>query len=101
MTVAVQALGRIQWGNLVFGPGTPYTVTAEGGLDDLPSIRSEDVDRPGEHGEYTGPDFTSARVVQVKLGLRGQAPHDLRPQPVAFKAATHPPRHPDAHALLA
>src|SRR5690606_17560898 len=100
MTVAVQALGRIQWGNLTFGPGTPYTVTAVEGLDDLPSIRSEDVDRPGEHGEYTGPDFTGARVVQVKLGLRGQSPNDLRALSIALQAATQPQRQPAPLAFL-
>ncbi|MBM7088129.1 phage tail family protein [Streptomyces sp. S12] len=100
MTVAVQALGRIQWGGLVFGPGTPYTVTAVEGLDDLPSIRSEDVDRPGEHGEYTGPDFTGARVVQVKLGLRGQSPNDLRALSLALQAATQPQRQPAPLAFL-
>ncbi|MFF5801590.1 phage distal tail protein [Streptomyces albogriseolus] len=92
--MAQQALGQVQWGNLVFGPGTPYTVTAVDGLDDLPDIRSEDIERPGQHGDYSGPDYTGARVVQMKLGLRGQSPDDLRALSLALRAATQPQRQP-------
>jgi hypothetical protein len=92
--MAQQALGRIQWGDLTFGPGTPYMVTAIEGLDDLPAIRSEDVERPGQHGDYTGPDFTGPRVVQLKLGLRGESPDDLRALSLALRNATQPQRQP-------
>jgi hypothetical protein len=92
--VAQQALGRVQWGDLVFGPGSQYAVTAIEGLDDLPDIRSEDVDRPGQHGEYTGPDYTGARIVQLKLGLRGASPDDLRALSIALRNATQPQRQP-------
>ena len=30
--MAQQALGRVRWGGLEFGPGTPYTVAAVEGL---------------------------------------------------------------------
>jgi hypothetical protein len=69
-------------------------VTAVEGLDDLPDIRSEDVDRPGQHGDYTGPDYTGARIVQLKLGLRGESPDDLRALSLALRAATQPQRQP-------
>lgn len=90
MSVAQQKIGRIQWGSLLFGPGSQYAVNAVAGLDDLPDIRAEDMDRPGQHGDYTGPDYTGARTVQLKLGLRGQSPDDLRALSLALRAATQP-----------
>ena len=92
--MAQQALGRVRWGGLEFGPGTPYTVAAVEGLDDLPDIRGEDVERPGQHGDYTGPDWTGARVVQLKLGIRGESPDDLRKLTLALRNATQPQRQP-------
>ncbi|MFF7313339.1 phage distal tail protein [Streptomyces sp. NPDC008137] len=92
--MAQQALGRVQWGDLTFGPGSPYSVTAIEGLDDLPGIRSEDVERPGQHGDYTGPDYTGPRTVQLKLGLRGETPDDLRALSIALRNATQPQRQP-------
>ena len=92
--MAQQAIGRVQWGDLTFGPGSPYAVTGIEGLDDLPAIRSEDVDRPGQHGDYTGPDYTEARTVQLKLGLRGESPDDLRALSIALRNATQPQKQP-------
>ena len=69
-------------------------VTGLAGLDDLPDIRAEDIERPGQHGDYTGPDYTGARTVQVKLGLRGQTPDDLRALSLALRAATQPQQQP-------
>ncbi|WP_435252230.1 phage distal tail protein [Streptomyces tendae] len=94
MTMPQQALGRIQWGDLTFGPGTPYTVTGLDGLDDLPEIRSDDLERPQQHGDYTGPDFTGPRTVQLKLGIRGETPDDLRRLTLALRAATQPGERP-------
>ena len=91
---APQKLGRIQWGDLTFGPGSQYAVTGVVGLDDLPDIRSEDVARPGQHGDYTGPDWTEARTIQLKLGLRGENPDDLRALTLALRDATQPQRQP-------
>ncbi|MFF9205148.1 phage distal tail protein [Streptomyces sp. NPDC014986] len=98
--MAQQAIGRVQWGDLTFGPGTPYSVTAVEGLDDLPDIRSEDVERPGQHGDYTGPDYTGARIVQLKLGVRGSSPDDLRFLTLALRAATQPQRQPQPLQFL-
>ncbi|MET9098293.1 phage distal tail protein [Streptomyces antibioticus] len=92
--MAQQRLGRIQWGDLTVGPGTPYMVTAIEGVDDLPSIRTEDVERPGQHGEYTGPDFVGARVIQLSLGIRGGSPDELRELTLAVRAATQPQAEP-------
>ncbi|MFD3310058.1 phage distal tail protein [Streptomyces sp. NPDC058694] len=98
--MAQQRLGRIQWGDMLFGPGSRYHVTAVEGLDDLPDIRSEDVQRPGQHGDYTGPDWTGPRVLQLKLGLRGDNPDQLRDLTLALRAATQPQRQPAALQFL-
>lgn len=92
--MAQQRLGRIQWGDLTFGPGTRYHVTAVEGLDDLPDIRAEDINRPDQHGDYTGPDTTGARIVQLGLGLRADAPDGLRELTLALRAATQPQAQP-------
>ena len=98
--MATQKLGRIQWGDLQFGPGSQYAVTAVEGIDDLPDIRADDVERPGQHGEYTGPDYTGPRVVTLKLGLRGDSPDDLRALSLALRNATQPQRQPAALQFL-
>jgi hypothetical protein len=95
-----QRIGRIQWGDLMFGPGSQYAVTGIEGLDDLPEIRGEDVPRPGQHGDYSGPDYTGPRIVQLKLGLRGQSPDDLRSLSIALRNATQPQTQPAALRLL-
>jgi len=98
--VAQQRLGRVQWGDLQFGPGTPYAVTGIEGLDDLPEIRGEDVERPGQHGDYSGPDYTGARVVQLKLGIRADSPDELRALTLALRNATQPQRQPQPLQFL-
>lgn len=98
--MAQQRIGRIEWGDLTFGPGSRYHVTAIEGLDDLPDIRSEDMERPGQHGDYTGPDYTGARVIQLGLGLRADSPDELRDLTLALRAATQPQRQPEAMRLL-
>lgn len=95
-----QRLGRVQWGPLQFGPGTPYTVTAVVGLDDLPDIRGEDVARQDQHGDYTGPDWSGPRTVQLKLGLRGETPDDLRVLAIALRNATQVQRQPQPLQFL-
>ncbi|MFE3004248.1 MULTISPECIES: phage distal tail protein [unclassified Streptomyces] len=98
--MAQQRIGRIQWGDLTFGPGSRYHVTAIEGLDDLPDIRSDDMERPGQHGDYTGPDYTGPRVIQLGLGLRGDTPDELRDLTLALRAATQPQRAPAPMQLL-
>lgn len=98
--MAQQRLGRVQWGDLQFGPGSPYAVTAIEGLDDLPEIRSEDVERPGQHGDYTGPDYTGPRTIQLKLGIHAASPDDLRALTLALRNATQPQTQPAALQFL-
>jgi hypothetical protein len=98
--VANGKLGRIAWGDLQFGPGSRYHVTTIVGLDDLPDIRAEDVERPGQHGDYTGPDYTAARVVQLGLTLIADNADELRDLTLALRAATQPQRSPAALQFL-
>ncbi|MCX4994254.1 phage distal tail protein [Streptomyces longwoodensis] len=98
--MAQQRLGNVTWNGLTFGPGTPYAVTAVEGLDDLPAIRGEDVERTGQHGDYTGPDFTGPRVVQLGLGIRGASPDDLRALTLALRNATQPQAQPAQLAFV-
>lgn len=93
-------IGRIQWGDLLMGPGSRYHVQAIEGVDDLPDIRAEDMARPGAHGDYTGPDYTGPRVVQIGLALRGDDPEHLRELTLALRAATQPQRQPAPLQLL-
>ncbi|MEU9198846.1 phage tail domain-containing protein [Streptomyces sp. NPDC048332] len=98
--MAQQRMGQIQWGDLTFGPGSRYHVTAVNGLDDLPEIRAEDLNRPDQHGDYTGPDTTGARVIQLGLGLRADSPDELRDLTLALRAATQPQRQPEPLQFL-
>ena len=98
--MAQQRIGRIQWGDLTFGPGSRYHVTAIEGLDDMPDIRSEDMERPGQHGDYTGPDYSGPRVIQLGLGLRADSPDELRALTLALRAATQPQQQPAPLQLL-
>ncbi|NUS76646.1 MAG: hypothetical protein HOV70_10660 [Streptomyces sp.] len=98
--MAQQRIGRIQWGALTFGPGSRYHVTAIEGLDDMPDIRADDMERPGQHGDYTGPDYTGPRVIQLGLGLRADSPDELRDLTLALRAATQPQRSPAPMLLL-
>ncbi|MEU0370644.1 phage tail domain-containing protein [Streptomyces sp. NPDC006283] len=93
-------LGRIQWDGLIFGPGSRYHVTTIHGLDDMPDIRAEDSERPGQHGDYTGPDYTGARTIQLGLTLLGETPDDLRELVLALRAATQPQTSPLPLAFL-
>ncbi|MEU3962925.1 hypothetical protein AB0F42_24485 [Streptomyces buecherae] len=85
-----QRIGRIQWGGLVFGPGSAYHVSQIEGVDDMPEVRQDDMDREGSHGAYTGPDYVGARVVQLGLTMVADSPDGLRALTLALRAATQP-----------
>ncbi|MEU4205580.1 hypothetical protein AB0F64_37410 [Streptomyces sp. NPDC026294] len=95
-----EAIGRIQWGSLLMGPGTPYGVEALLGIDDLPDVRGDDTDRPAQHGTYSGPDYTGARVIQVGLAIRGDDPTHLRALKTALRSAAQPGQAPAALQFL-
>ncbi|WP_098892274.1 phage distal tail protein [Streptomyces sp. or3] len=98
--MAQQRIGRIQWGGLTFGPGSRYHVTAIEGLDDMPDIRADDMERPGQHGDYTGPDRTGPRIIPIGLGLRADSPDELRDLTLTLRAATQPQDRPEPMLFL-
>lgn len=92
--MAQQRIGRVQWGDLQFGPGNAYSVATIEGIDDLPGIRSQDLDKSDQHGDYTGPDYTTARTVQMTLNLLAATPDELRALTLELRRATQPQRQP-------
>jgi hypothetical protein len=62
---------QVQLGNLLMGPGTPYDIAEAEGLDELPDLRDDDEDRPGQHGQDSGPDKASGRTVDLALEVMG------------------------------
>lgn len=91
---AQQRLGQIQWGDLLMGPGTGYSVQSISGMDDLPEIRNADVPKSDAHGDYTGPDYTGPRTVQIGLTLVADDPDSLRVMTLALRRATQPQQRP-------
>ena len=65
------------WRGLGFGLGTHYPVVAIEGADDLPAVRTYDVDRPQTDGAWTGADLLSPRKISMTLGIRGTTGPDL------------------------
>jgi hypothetical protein len=66
-----------QWRQFFFGPGTAYPVTAIEGIDALSGIRTVDIDRPQQDGNWTGTDQVDARTIILSLGIQGTDPADL------------------------
>lgn len=95
-----QKIGRIQWGDLLMGPGTGYSISAISGVDDLPEVRNQDVAKSDAHGDYTGPDYTGPRVVQISLSLVADTPDALRQMILTLRRATQVQRQPADLQLL-
>ena len=66
-----------QWRQFFFGPGTAYPVTAIEGIDALSGIRTVDIDRPQQDGNWTGTDQVDARTIILSLGIQGTDPADV------------------------
>lgn len=95
-----QRIGRIQWGDLVMGPGTGYSISDISGIDDLPEIRNTDIAKSDAHGDYTGPDYTGPRTVQLSLTLLADTPDQLRRMILDLRRATQPGQMPADLQLL-
>jgi hypothetical protein len=95
-----QRLGRIQWGDLLMGPGTGYSISDISGIDDLPEVRNTDVAKSDSHGDYTGPDYTGPRTVQLALALVADTPDALRQMILDLRRATQPGQMPADLQLL-
>lgn len=85
-----QKIGTVQWGDLLMGPGTGYSISSLSGVDDMPEVRNSDVAKSDAHGDYTGPDYTGPRTVQLGLTLLADSPDRLREMTLALRRATQP-----------
>lgn len=70
-----------------FGTST-WGVRSISGLDDLPPIRSYDVDRAGDHGSYPGSDLLGPRQVILELLLKAASETAFDTAVQAVAAAT-------------
>lgn len=55
---------QMQYNGLTIGASTPYAVYQLDGLD-LPQVRTGDLNRPREHGEFVGLDLMSGRDIML------------------------------------
>jgi hypothetical protein len=67
--------GHVQYGDLLFGPGTPYRWRRITGWGDLPALDSGTVARAGGHGAFPGPLLAQARTIGLD-GVIVRAPAD-------------------------
>ncbi|MFK0069760.1 phage distal tail protein [Streptomyces sp. NPDC091046] len=67
--------GHVQYGALLFGPGTPYRWKTLTGWEDLPSVDSGTVARSDAHGSFPGRLLAQARTIGLE-GLMVRAPRD-------------------------
>jgi len=61
-----------QYNGLVFGNGTNIEIDETDGLDDLPPVRTADLDKAGDMGSFPGLDLLGERTLTIKLALLGQ-----------------------------
>src|SRR5947209_8690339 len=64
-------IGTGSYNGLSWGPGTKYHVSAVGGLDDLPPVRTFDATRPGDPGLFRGVDLLGPRTITLEIAMIG------------------------------
>jgi hypothetical protein len=62
------------------------------GIDDLPDVRTSDVERPQADGDWSGTDLMAPRVVMLSLGIQGASPTDLEAKRRAAQFVLGPSR---------
>ncbi|MGH9121415.1 MAG: hypothetical protein ACRDYC_05645 [Acidimicrobiales bacterium] len=77
---------QLSYNGLTVGAATPWAVTGIQGLD-LATIRSADIGRPRDHGEFVGLDVFGGRDVTVNLWMVSDGV-SLQDSQVALAAAT-------------
>lgn len=87
------------WRGLGFGLGTAYPVTKIEGIDDLPEVRTLDVDRPQTDGAWTAIDLLKPRKIVMGLGIRGSSGLDLEAKRAAARGQLYVSRTPEALML--
>jgi hypothetical protein len=87
--VALSSEFQVEYGELLTGDGTPYDITSITGLRDLPDMRTQDTPRVGRHGDSSGDDLASGKVVTVEYELVGSS-EEIHAALLALEAATAP-----------
>lgn len=80
-------IGACALGSFAFGVGTKFHVSALGGFDDLPALRTGDVAAPAAHGELQGRHFSGGRDIDLEITVIGDSPEDCFAQVNTLKAA--------------
>jgi hypothetical protein len=91
---------QIEWRSTLLGVGTPYGFQKlEGWLSDLPSMRGEDFDRPGRHGQFPGASEMSKRTITYSF-LIATTLDQLDAAVAELRAATAPAEVPVEEPLV-
>lgn len=62
---------QIEFGGLLMGTDTDYSITTVSGLADYPEVQSSDHQRLRRHGLLPGDDFLAGRTVTIDLEVKG------------------------------
>jgi phage-related protein len=57
---------QYQFGSMLFGTGSDCVVTSVEGLDSMPDLRTDDVERNDDHGSHSGIDQMQSRVIDME-----------------------------------
>lgn len=72
-------VGTIEFEGSPRDPGDAFMISPDGwsGWDDGPSVRRDDVTRPGQHGSFVAPGFRDARVITISGWILAGSPSEL------------------------
>lgn len=87
--VAVTGEYRLTLDGFAFGEGTDYEIVKISGMEDVPGVRTFDVDLPQQDGQASGADLMGPRTVTVEVEMVG-TPAALSTMVSALRDATVP-----------
>lgn len=64
--------GHVQYGNYLFGPGTPFRWDEVEGWEETPGLDSGTVLRASDHGAWPGVHYAQTRIVTMSLIIRSE-----------------------------
>jgi hypothetical protein len=79
---------QMSYNGLTFGDGTDYDIVAVEGLEGLDGIRSGDIVKARDHGEWMGSDFLSGRDITLTLEVTATSDSAFRSDIETLMAAT-------------
>jgi hypothetical protein len=91
MTITSLLNYRFAFNEFEFGGGSsPYQIMTLDGLEDLPTIRSQDDNRGYQDGMWTGRDFLSGRTLVFVITIRGDSNNSMQTNLNSLQAALVP-----------